>query len=345
MSTVEFHAIESRTRGEEVEISVLLPDGYDPSGERYPVILQLHGGGGTRHHLAMMAPLYDVMFKEGVVRPCVVACLSAGASMYIGFEDFVSKELPEWLASQYNASSAPDKLCLTGTSMGGYGTLHVGFRHPDRFCALAAMEPAIEPSYEPEPPDRRSTWWRNDVSLVADSNDGEGIDLEFVEQSPARTVRDDPEALRSANLEIYLEVGDQDYTNLHDGAEFLHRVLWDHDIRHEYHLVRWADHVGRSLLGRTVEAHRFLDAALGGGLSEPTDLEVPEDVMAEMIKIITDPEFVHTAPDDRTLLDIFNGPYGASAHALMYEEMRATAEQDPDLQRNYAILPPTQADS
>ena len=73
MSTVEFHAIESRTRGDEVEISVLLPEGYDPSGEPYPVILQLHGGGGTRHHLAMMAPLYDVMFKEGVVRPCVVA--------------------------------------------------------------------------------------------------------------------------------------------------------------------------------------------------------------------------------------------------------------------------------
>ena len=341
MSKVEFHTVASRSRGEEVEVSVLVPDGYDPSGQADPLILQLHGGGGTRHHLAMMAPLYDRMFSEGVLPRCVVASLSAGASMYIGFEEFVAKELPQWISDHYNALASPDKLCMTGASMGGYGTLHVGFRHPELFCAIAAMEPAIEPSYVAEPPDRRSTWWRNDVSLVADSNDGEGIELDFVNESPARVVRDDPEAIRSSNLEIYLEVGDQDYTNLHDGAEFLHRVLWDHDIRHEYHLVRWADHIGKSMLVRTVEAHRFLGAALGGGLSEPTDLEVPEDVMAKMIQIITDPDFVHTAPDDRTLLDLFNGPYGTSAHALMYEEMRATAAHDPDLKRNYGKMPPT----
>ena len=59
MSKVEFHTVASRSRGEEVEVSVLVPDGYDPSGQADPLILQLHGGGGTRHHLAMMAPLYD----------------------------------------------------------------------------------------------------------------------------------------------------------------------------------------------------------------------------------------------------------------------------------------------
>ena len=92
MSKVEFHTVASRSRGEEVEVSVLVPDGYDPSGQADPLILQLHGGGGTRHHLAMMAPLYDRMFSEGVLPRCVVASLSAGASMYIGFEEFVAKE-------------------------------------------------------------------------------------------------------------------------------------------------------------------------------------------------------------------------------------------------------------
>ena len=341
MAKVEFYEIESASCAGGVEISILLPEGYRSDADPYPLILQLHGGGGTRHHLAMMAPLYDKMFEDRVLRPCVVASLSAGSSMYIGLEEFVARELPDWVSSHYNVISDAGNLCLTGASMGGFGTLHVGFRYPDRFCALAAMEPGIEPSFTPEPPDRRSTWWRNDVSLVSDSNDGEGIALDFVSESPARVVRDNPDAIRSADLEIYLEVGDQDYTNLHDGAEFLHRVLWDHDIRHEYHLVRWADHIGKSMLVRTVEAHRFLGAALGGGLSEPTDLEVPEDVMAKMIQIITDPDFVHTAPDDRTLLDLFNGPYGTSAHALMYEEMRATAAHDPDLKRNYGKMPPT----
>jgi hypothetical protein len=36
----------------------------------------------------------------------------------------------------------------------------------------------------------------------------------------------------------------RDFLNAHDGAEFLHRVLWDLDLWHEYHLVRNADHGG-----------------------------------------------------------------------------------------------------
>ena len=48
----------------------------------------------------------------------------------------------------------------------------------------------------------------------------------------------------------------------------MHRVLWDHDIRHEYHLVRWADHIGASIGARPIEVHRFLAGALAAGRSE-----------------------------------------------------------------------------
>src|SRR5271156_5002358 len=38
--------------------------------------------------------------------------------------------------------------------------------------------------------------------------------------------------------------------NAHDGAEFLHRVLWELDLSHEYHLVRSADHGGLTMRPR-----------------------------------------------------------------------------------------------
>jgi S-formylglutathione hydrolase len=41
-------------------------------------------------------------------------------------------------------------------------------------------------------------------------------------------------------------------------VEFLHRVLWDHAIPHEYRLVRGADHLGRTLTGRLRDGFRFL---------------------------------------------------------------------------------------
>ena len=49
---------------------------------------------------------------------------------------------------------------------------------------------------------------------------------------------------------------------LHEGTEFLHRVLWDNGIAHEYHLVHGADHVGRTLRPRSIEALEFLARVL-----------------------------------------------------------------------------------
>jgi len=39
-------------------------------------------------------------------------------------------------------------------------------------------------------------------------------------------------------------------------------VLWDHGVKHEYRSVRGADHLGRSLEGRFLDAFRFVGSAL-----------------------------------------------------------------------------------
>jgi S-formylglutathione hydrolase len=51
-------------------------------------------------------------------------------------------------------------------------------------------------------------------------------------------------------LAIYIDAADRACLNAHDGAEFLHRVLWDLDLSHEYHLVRDADHGGPTMRPR-----------------------------------------------------------------------------------------------
>ena len=42
--------------------------------------------------------------------------------------------------------------------------------------------------------------------------------------------------LRASGLGIYLDAGDEDASYLHEAAEFLHRLLWDQKIPHEYQL-------------------------------------------------------------------------------------------------------------
>src|SRR5206468_102533 len=49
---------------------------------------------------------------------------------------------------------------------------------------------------------------------------------------------------------------------LFEGSELLHRSLYDARIKHEYHLVLGADHLGRTVRPRSMEALQFLTRVL-----------------------------------------------------------------------------------
>ena len=129
-----------------------------------------------------------------------------------------------------------------------------------------------------------------------------------------------------------------DYINLHDGAEFVHRALWDHDIRHEYHLVRWADHVGKSFARRIPEAFSFLGSVLRGGLEEPTNLVLTDEEQAYLTWIN---EGGMARGDEAPMTNPMADPERApSIHAGIWDPLKALSE-DPDMTRNYARLPAT----
>jgi hypothetical protein len=88
---------------------------------------------------------------------------------------------------------------------------------------------------------------------------GKPIDEAYWEDNnPASMVVKDASVIKASKLQIYLDAGDMDQFWLYEGAEFLHQQLWQQKIRHEYHLIRGADHVGPALAGRIDAAIRFL---------------------------------------------------------------------------------------
>lgn len=221
--------------------------------------------------------------------------------------------------------------------MGGYGTLKTGFKHPNRFCGIAAMEPAIEPSLARGPGNKRNSWWR--MPKMEAAVWGDPLDeAAWLADNPATIAAKNAAAIGDSGMEIYLEVGDQDYINLHDGAEFLHRVLWDNDVRHEYHINRWADHVGLSMGERLREAYGFLAGALAGGRAEPTDLPLTAEEAAHVEWIASG---AMTRGEPAPMANPMGDPARApSVHARIWDPLRDQAD-DPDMARNYARLPPT----
>lgn len=247
-----------------VEYAVLAPDGFrQMSG--LPLVLNLHGGGGSRKGLLAQAELWERLWASGEIPPAVVVMPSVTPrGFYMNFkdgserwEDFIIGEFLTHLRATYPVSPKPSRTFITGISMGGMGALRMAFRHPGRFAAVAALEPGIEPVLRLEEMKPKHRFWRSDELLQTVY--GDPVDPAYwAANNPASMVIEHAKEIRSSGLQIYIEAGDEDQFWLYEGAEFLHRTLWDQRIRHEYHLVRGADHVGPSLAQRQAEAIRFL---------------------------------------------------------------------------------------
>jgi S-formylglutathione hydrolase len=247
-----------------VKVSVLLPAGYQAS-QKLPLLLMLHGGGGDNGFLERMRPTVEAAWAAGDFPPTVVVTPDVGRSLYMDFKDgsqkwetfLVTEMIPE-LRRRYGLSAERSKTVVTGISMGGLGSLRLGFDHPEVFGGLAAMEPGIEPALAFEDVKMRNRFQRDDAFFK--SIFGDPVDPEFWKKAnPANMVLANRDAILKSGLAIYLEVGDLDMFHLDEGTEYLHRVMWDHGIRHEYRLVRGADHTGKTVPLRMRDALRFLN--------------------------------------------------------------------------------------
>jgi S-formylglutathione hydrolase len=263
--------LESKLVPGPVEIAVYTPPGYDPARtDPYPLLLQLHGGGGSSQQMGAMATTLEEATRRGLIPQVVSVMPSAGRSFYMDYRDgsqkwetFILTELLPHMRKTYRVAPGREGTLVTGVSMGGMGSLRLALKHPDVFRAVAAMEPGIEPALAFRDIQLRDRFWRDDALMQ--SIYGKPVDEAYwALNNPATIAKADPSRLKG--LGIYIEAGDQDMFFLHHGTEFLHRVLFDAGVSHEYRLVKGAEHVGPSI------APRFLDALgfLGRELNPPT---------------------------------------------------------------------------
>jgi S-formylglutathione hydrolase len=272
-----------------------------------PLCIVLMGGGGSRQSLVDCQPLFDRWWEEGVLAPMVFATPSAGMSYYVEdpqgerWDSFIIEEFIPHLRAAFNTGDT----AITGISMGGYGALKIAFAYPELFAAVTAMNPMLEPGLVDA-----SVGARNRIHhasggperLIGPSRDP-GL---FAANNPANRAIANAVRIRESGLPIYIEAGDDDFVNAHDGTEFLHRVLWDLDISHEYHLVRGADHGGPTFRPRMRATYVWLSAALGA--------RTPAEPSAEELAL--------------------------RAIRAQIEPLRArAAESDPTARRRFGVLP------
>jgi S-formylglutathione hydrolase len=247
----------------EVPVAIYVPSDYDaPHPGALPLLLLLHGGNGSEKDLLRFTSLIDEAIDSSVLPPLVVAMPGARRSLYMDYRDgserwesLILADLLPMLRKRLNVSSARERTFVGGWSMGGLGSLRLAFKHPDVFGAVAAVEPAIEPALAWAEVGPRVAFWRP-IDFM-ETIFGSPIDEDYwAANNPATIAKRDP--ARLVDLGIYIEVGDQDMLYLHEGVDFLHRLLFDTGVGHDYRLVHGAEHVGPSLEPRIADALAFI---------------------------------------------------------------------------------------
>lgn len=141
-ATINFR---SAAMNQHVSYSVILPDrGEGP----FPVLMQLHGLSDD--HLSWIHRSNIVRHVEHL--PLVVVMPNGGTSGYLNwrtserlnrhlFEDLLVEDIPAHVRRHFQVTDGP--WAIGGLSMGGYGAMRLGLKHPDRFCSIWAHSSAF----------------------------------------------------------------------------------------------------------------------------------------------------------------------------------------------------------
>jgi putative tributyrin esterase len=122
--------------------TILLPASYSQSTRRYPVLYLLHGGG--QDHTAFASRSW---FRTMASRELIVVTPNVGDSWYVNsaadpkakYEDFVSKDLVEFVDGHYRTVASREGRAVAGVSMGAWGAMLLGLKHPQLFQAVGAF--------------------------------------------------------------------------------------------------------------------------------------------------------------------------------------------------------------
>ena len=239
---IESLSIQSKILGKAVKYSIYLPADYETSQRHYPTLYLLHGYSDDETGWAQFGEVQKITnetIAKGDATQMIIAMPDAGVSWYINdaagkvpFEDFFVKEFIPYIDSMYKTRNKKEYRAVAGLSMGGYGSLIYGIKHPELFAACAPLSAAV---------------WNDDhIAGMSTSdwtnykfNDLFGTNLEgkkhltetWYKNSILKIIATTP-AEKLNTVRFYIDCGDDDF--LIKGNMELHALLTDRKVNHEF---------------------------------------------------------------------------------------------------------------
>jgi S-formylglutathione hydrolase FrmB len=212
---------------------------------RYPTLYFLHGLFENEQSWSQRGgqQVLDGLLSEGQVGKFLVVLPNGGRTFYVNsldggerYEDFFIQELVPAIDRKYPTLPFPAARGISGTSMGGYGALHLGMRHPEVFGSASAHSAVLLPKI-PSPIPSEGRW--GFYARVLEGPFGSPLNEAYWEMNNPLRLADHPQ--RFAGLRLYFDCGDHDRYGFEEGAQLLHRKLSGQGFPHVFAL-RPGDH-------------------------------------------------------------------------------------------------------
>lgn len=244
-TTLDCGQVQSTILGYSVGYCVDLPADYASGSKRYPVLYVLHGLFENERDWADRGgkDILDGMLAKGELQPFIIVTPDAGRTFYVNsydgkvrYEDFFVQEFIPYIDQHYRTVANPAERGLFGISMGGFGSLHIGFRHPGLFGAVSAQSAALLPKF-PNPFPATGRWQHYAQLLQAPF--GSPLNEGYFEENNPIDMAGHPDSFRS--LKLYFDCGDHDRYGFLEGNQLLDQILTAQHFPHQF-TVRDGDH-------------------------------------------------------------------------------------------------------
>lgn len=219
----------SHAMNKDIKAVVITPETYAQAAE-FPVLYLLHGYSDNYSKWVNAVPaIKDLSDNYGII---IVCPDGAYGSWYFDspvdpafkYETYVTKELTNWVDTNYKTIPKREGRAITGLSMGGHGALYLAFRHQDVFGAAGSMSGGVD--IRP---------FANNWDLTQRL----GKQSEYPERWEQHTVMGLLHLLTPNSLKIIIDCGTDDF--FYGVNQQLHKELLYRNIPHDY-LVRPGAH-------------------------------------------------------------------------------------------------------
>ncbi|MDY0294397.1 MAG: alpha/beta hydrolase family protein [Acholeplasmataceae bacterium] len=126
-------------------VNVIIPQDIKKD-EKLKVLYLLHGYIGDHTDWVRYTSIerYSWNYRYAIIMPAVNNSYYMDTVSGLNYFTYVSKELPELMASLFPISTKREDTYVAGLSMGGYGALKIALTYPDRYAKAASLSGALD---------------------------------------------------------------------------------------------------------------------------------------------------------------------------------------------------------